>query len=376
MPLHEDLGPNLTATVITTGLIAFITMSLRVYTRITTRSWGVEDSVMSVGCLPLLTLTIVTAIGSYYGIGARDSTFARPDNTKYIETAYYWFFLYEIFYCISIIFVKLSIAFMLNRIAGNKKNFIYVNYGIMVLCASVNLAAALYIIFQCNPVEAAWRSDLVAEGGHCQPPVYLQNIYYFCSSVNIFTDWATALMPIALLWNIQMNRNTKISVAFVLGLGIFTSLSGLIRMKYTVGLTSSHDYLYGVANILIWGYAEPALGMIVGNIATLRPLFRRVLHLDSSSSTDPHSNVTPRVLNNANLSHPYRSLDRDHELGVVVGVGAGQTTRIRGGQTAGGGGRDSPSGSDNESQKEILGSSSNGKGRGILVSKQVDISRS
>lgn len=64
-----------------------------------------------------------------------------------------WFFLYEVFYCTSIIFVKLSIAFMLNRIAGNKRIFIYTNYGIMTLCASVNLAAILYIIFQCNPVE-------------------------------------------------------------------------------------------------------------------------------------------------------------------------------------------------------------------------------
>lgn len=64
-----------------------------------------------------------------------------------------WFFLYELFYCTSIIFVKLSIAFMLNRIAGRRMIFIYTNYGIMGLCASTNLAAILYIIFQCDPVE-------------------------------------------------------------------------------------------------------------------------------------------------------------------------------------------------------------------------------
>ncbi|KAF1955477.1 hypothetical protein CC80DRAFT_549159 [Byssothecium circinans] len=371
MTLHEELGPNLTATVVTTGLIAFITMGLRVYTRLTTKSWGLEDWVMSVGCVPLLTLTIVTAIGSYYGIGAKDRTLARPGNEKYVETAYYWFFLYEVFYCTSIIFVKLSIAFMLNRIAGNKKGFIYANYGIMGLCASVNLGSVLYIIFQCSPVEAAWKANLIAEGrGKCLPPVYLQNVYYFCTSVNIFTDWATALMPIAILWNIQMNRNTKISVAVILGLGIFTSLSGLIRLKYTIGLTSDHDYLYGVANILIWGYAEPALGMIVGNIATLRPLFRRVLKLDSSSPSGPHSNGTPRGPNNANRSHPYKSFDPEHELGTVVGNG--RTTDIRGGEQTHVGGRDSL-GSDNESQKEIL--AGEGKNRGIFVSKQVDVSR-
>ena len=59
---------------------------------------------------------------------------------------------------------------------------IYITYGIMALCESVNLAAALHIIFQCSPVEyeskpdvmdklytiynrATWKADLVAEDG-------------------------------------------------------------------------------------------------------------------------------------------------------------------------------------------------------------------
>ncbi|KAH9870913.1 hypothetical protein J1614_006485 [Plenodomus biglobosus] len=373
MTLHEDLGPNLTATVLITGSLAFFTMGLRAYIRISKRNWGLEDWIMSIGCLPLLTLTISTTIGSYEGIGAKDSTFARPGNQKYVERAYFWFFLYQVFYCTSIIFIKLSIAFMLNRIAGNKMIFIYTNYGIMGLCASVNLAAALYIIFQCNPVEAAWRADLTAEGGHCQAPVYLQNVYYFCSSVNIFTDWATALMPIALLWNVQMNRNTKISVAGILGLGIFTSVSGLVRMKYTVALTSNHDYLYGLANILIWGYAEPALGMIVGNIATLRPLFKRMLNLGSDSSAQGRPNGTPGDGSAPRRMHPYKPFDHDYELDVRVDSrGNHVSTQIHGGQ----GERESIA-SETESQKHILeksGSLPSSK-RGIVVSQQVEINR-
>ncbi|KAF2846667.1 hypothetical protein T440DRAFT_541093 [Plenodomus tracheiphilus IPT5] len=374
MTLHEDLGPNLTATVLTTGSLAFITMGMRIYTRITKRNWGIEDWVMSAGCLPLLTLTIVTTIGSYYGIGAKDATFAIPGNQKYMEKAYFWFFLYEVFYCTSIIFIKLSIAFMLNRIAGKKMIFIYTNYGIMGLCASVNLAAALYIIFQCNPVEAAWRADLVAEGGHCQPPVYLQNVYYFCSSVNIFTDWATALMPIALLWNVQMNRNTKITVAGVLGLGIFTSVSGLVRMKYTVALTSSHDYVHGLANILIWGYAEPALGMLVGNIATLRPLFQRMLRLGSEGSAQGRSNGTPGDSSAPVRTHPYKPFDPDYELGILDDNKTDHiSTQIHGGRNR----RESVF-SDSESQTQILEKSDGlpSRKRGIVVSQQVEISHS
>ena len=64
-----------------------------------------------------------------------------------------WFFLFEVFFCIAVIAVKLSIALMLNRIAGHRKIFVYTNYGILILCIIANLGSALYIIFQCNPVE-------------------------------------------------------------------------------------------------------------------------------------------------------------------------------------------------------------------------------
>jgi hypothetical protein len=68
--------------------------------------------------------------------------------------------------------------------------------------------------------SAAWREDLGKTGGDCKDAVYLENVYFFNSAVNIFTDWATALMPIPLLWSVQMNRNSKLLVAGILGLGI------------------------------------------------------------------------------------------------------------------------------------------------------------
>lgn len=117
-------------------------------------------------------MTVATGAAAFNGVGAYDSAFERPGNEGQMEKAYFvsdssgymfecvlntdyskWFFLFEVLYCFAIIFVKLSIAFMLNRIAGNKKKFIYTNYGIMVLCVSVNLASAFYIIFQCSPVQ-------------------------------------------------------------------------------------------------------------------------------------------------------------------------------------------------------------------------------
>lgn len=400
--IHQDLAPNLAATVIVLGILAFATFGLRVHTRITRRAWGHEDSMMAFGTLPVLVLTISTAIGAWKGLGILDSTFALPGNQKFVETGFFWFFIYQVFYCTSIIPVKLSIALMLNRIAvgTQMKWFRYTNYGFMALCACSNLASALYIIFRCNPVRAAWDAALIAEGGHCQADVILQNIYWMDTSVNIFTDWVTAFMPIPLLWRVQMNMQTKISVGAILGLGIFASLSGCIRLVYTINLTSKEDYLYGVANILIWGYAEPAIGMIVGNIATLRPLLRRFVNFGGSDGRSGGNNKTPGRLG-AYPGHPayqYKSFDgpgaKSYEMSSSEGskFGSGGTsTQIRSG------GVEPPSflfndskrpssESDGDSQKQILNDVENGglstparpaktasSGSGIIVSRQIHV---
>lgn len=93
-----------------------------------------------------------------------------------------------------------------------------------------------------------------------------------------------------------MNTNTKISVAFLLGLGVFASLSACIRLKYTVNLNNSDDFLYSVGDIVIWGYAENATGIIVASISTLRPLFHRLFKLSTGRDTSNFELKTPNDL--------------------------------------------------------------------------------
>lgn len=61
--------------------------------------------------------------------------------------------MFEVFYCITIIPVKLSIAFQLIRIAQGRKLFVYSQYVVAAMFTTMNIIAALYIIFQCNPVS-------------------------------------------------------------------------------------------------------------------------------------------------------------------------------------------------------------------------------
>ncbi|ORY63386.1 uncharacterized protein BCR38DRAFT_436705 [Pseudomassariella vexata] len=320
MAIFLDDAPHVAGTVITLTTLAYLTFGLRVYCRVTRQSWGIEDWLMTAAAFPFAMLSIACLVSSFNGIGIHAWRLDQDENQKYKKQGLFWFFLFEVFYCVSIIPIKLSISFMLVRIAQNRKIYVYSQYGMMGIFTTMNLIAALYIIFQCNPVAAAWDTDLLIKGGKCNDPVILADIYYATTAVNIVTDWFTALLPIPLLWNVKLNLNAKLSVAAILGLGVFASLSACIRLKYTVNLTNSNDYLFGLSNIVIWGYAENGTGMFVGCVATLRPLFRRALNLggsDTKSFGGPSAQKTPNGFPSQSRRTYFKSGDTSYEMSTV-----------------------------------------------------------
>ncbi|KAM3071820.1 hypothetical protein ACMFMG_009677 [Clarireedia jacksonii] len=287
MTFYGDNAGRVSATVITLMIIAYIVYGLRVHTRLRSRAWGADDWCMTTAVIPFTVLTVACLVGSFKGIGVHEYRLT-PDEK--VEGLMYFFF-FEVFYCASIIPIKLSISFMLMRISARRKRYIYSIYGISVMFTTMNIIALLYIIFQCRPVRFAWNTNI--KGGKCNDAKLLADIYYATTAVNIATDWFCAALPIPLLWNVQLNRNAKLSVGFILSLGALASLSACVRLVYTVNLTNSTDYLFGISDVLIWGYAENGVGMIVGCISTLRPLFRRILNLggDSTGVSTPHQNT-------------------------------------------------------------------------------------
>jgi hypothetical protein len=119
--------------------------------------------------------------------------------------------------------------------------------------------------------------------------------------------------------------------------------------------------------------------MMVGNIATLRPLFRHLLHLGSEDSSSPAQSHSKGISGGSalpKLSHPYKTFGHDYELGTVLGKGEEGVleTQIRGGD-----GRRGSLDSDSESQKRILDTDNKhrrySRSQGIVVSQQVEITR-
>ncbi|KAL4794508.1 hypothetical protein BDV19DRAFT_379431 [Aspergillus venezuelensis] len=366
MAITGDASPNVAGSVIMLTVLAFISYGLRAYCRISRRSWSVEDWIMTIALAPFCVLVAGCIGGAFNGIGIHIDRLQEPGNEQYQAGGQKFFLIFEIGYCAAIIPIKLSISWMLIRVAEGRKSYIYIQYAVIALFTIMNFIALIFILTNCIPIEAAWEPELLEQGGHCKPGYVLTNAYYACTAVNIVTDWVTAAMPVFLLWNVQLDRNSKIAVMGLMSLGVFASLSACVRLKYTVNLTNQDDFLFAVANVVIWGFAENAIGMIVGNIATLRPLFKnwfeRTVRRTGYSGSRSRTHTRP-LGSEFELSQHGHSKSHDGYLHSTV-------TEVKGNNAPSG--RDSEL-SDDDSQKGIFDGGAGRQRTDIMVSRQVDV---
>ncbi|KAF2091207.1 hypothetical protein K490DRAFT_23402, partial [Saccharata proteae CBS 121410] len=269
-----DAEPRLIAVCATLFSIASVLFFLRVYVRNTRSAWGLDDWTMVPA---LVVFTAFCLDGAVHGIGAHAAHLTPTEELVGLRS----FFFAQVFYCISILFVKLSIGLMLCRIAERKKPYLYALYFINTTIVITLTFTAIYLLARCNPIMANWNP--MTKGAKCLSTAQLSSVSYAQSAFNIGTDWSTAILPIPLLWDVKMDRSTKGSVVGILGLGFFASISAMIRLKYTVAYSApGADYLYDIVDLTIWAYCEASIGMIVGCVSTLRPLFAGVFKMGSS----------------------------------------------------------------------------------------------
>jgi hypothetical protein len=116
--------------------------------------------------------------------------------------------------------IKASIAIFLLRICVHKyhKAIIWAVTGITEI---YSLFFFLLFVLQCRPTALFWlRYTTNPPEGQCLDATVVSNAFYGYSAISCLTDWTYSLLPIVLVWNLQMNRSTKISVIVILAAGV------------------------------------------------------------------------------------------------------------------------------------------------------------
>ncbi|CAI4210221.1 unnamed protein product [Parascedosporium putredinis] len=332
--INEYNGDSLVATASAFLGLTLISVLLRIYVRVfMTNSFQMDDWFMVFAQVSLF-FTMLDEVFilscSFILLGVRDGmgrhNTALPQEAE-IE-ALKWQALATATYVLDMMFIKLSIGIFLLRLAVQKV-YKYILWGSLFVVTIWSTVIFFWDIFQCNPVAAQW--DYTIPNSKCVTADQIVSAAYAISVMTILTDWLYALLPIPMLWNVDMTKQTKITVIVILGLGIFASVATLIRLKFLADLTDTADILFAGTDAMVWTLIEPGVAIVAASLATIRPLLR-VMRLKgfettrSGKSTNMQSGISNRSRHVPSMTSSPSRADRFGQADPINAPGLAVTT--------------------------------------------------
>ncbi|KAF1982026.1 hypothetical protein K402DRAFT_424873 [Aulographum hederae CBS 113979] len=264
---HES-NPRGTATAaicITFTAVAFVILSLRVYTRLfVIRNLGSEDYVAILATCFSIAFTTLVCIQVDHGLGRHADTIHNSNETALLKAFYASVPTYEA----SITLTKISIVLQYHRVFVGKKitKAIRVMLGVDIL---YGLWAILATSLMCIPTAYFWDSRLE---GHC---LNSTAIYFTNASLNIVTDIITLVLPMPVIGSLQLPRKQKLALMVGFGLGGFVCLCSILRLNSLRVISQSRDKSYDNAPAAYWSAVEANMAIICSCLPTLKGFVTR-----------------------------------------------------------------------------------------------------
>ncbi|KAH8899896.1 hypothetical protein GQ53DRAFT_835914 [Thozetella sp. PMI_491] len=249
-------------------VLGWLFVLLRAYVRfIVVKKVGADDYLMFAAILMYTPYAIIVLHSIVYGGTGAHSVEFTLEGAMISLRAWY---ICEVLYSPISATIRTSIGALLLRIATDEthRRIIWVNLAVIWMSC---VAYFFVSLFQCVPLDHFWM-QLTGEPGACMDPKVMANTSIAFSVVAALSDWVLGLLPVAILWNVQLNIRTKVTVSLLLGMGMCAGIALLVRIPLIKSLAISTDFLYETIDTAIWTVLEPSLGIIAGCASTLRPL--------------------------------------------------------------------------------------------------------
>ncbi|KAJ6178842.1 hypothetical protein N7519_009303 [Penicillium mononematosum] len=214
-----------TITSVFTGL-AVLVVALRLYTRIyMVKAPGLDDLIISCALLSDLALFACILLERKYGIGIHSSKLSEYD----LQHQLFWLWLSVPFYNMTMVFAKLSALTLFARL--------------------FRLWTTLSGFFFCVPVHAFWNPSEDVRLAKCLPaaPVWFTN-----AALQTSTDLVILVMPMPLLWKLQLPKRQKWGILVVFSLGIFIIGTSSVRLYPLSVMVGGGDFIEENAQAALW----------------------------------------------------------------------------------------------------------------------------
>ncbi|KAH7406684.1 hypothetical protein DE146DRAFT_399776 [Phaeosphaeria sp. MPI-PUGE-AT-0046c] len=259
--------------------LAAIVVLLRCYVRVKLlKTFGADDCVMLLAMVLNTATFVCFKLRTDFGLGRHLLVlFMNPSHVLKFQKALY---VQSLIMMVGISTVKISIALTLLRLSS-ERIYTRVLWSTIVFLVIMTLGCGGSLVWQCLPVAAAWDYSLRPPpfgtgSAKCYSTSVFRDLGLMNSIFNIGTDVLFACLPIPLIWRLQLNSRTKISLIAILSLGWFACCAAIVKTVYQWRIFDDLDWsVYDSFNV--WGFVEFSIGIIAACLPTLKPLFRGLL---------------------------------------------------------------------------------------------------
>nr|RBQ87300.1 hypothetical protein FVER53263_13876 [Fusarium verticillioides] len=120
------------------------------------------------------------------------------------------------------------------------------------------------VFFFCTPIQSFWDAGVKGRCLLAQPTIWL-----ISGIVHIVTDFAIIVMPLPIVWKLQLPRSQKIYLTGIFGLGTLTLAIGILRVQWLDPVT---DMTWWNVTAASWSMAEIVSGITCACLPTFKPL--------------------------------------------------------------------------------------------------------
>ncbi|KAF2823494.1 hypothetical protein CC86DRAFT_298489 [Ophiobolus disseminans] len=280
--------------------LAFITVGLRLYTRIWIKRWfGIDDifTILASIFASFHTASVILA-NQKYGWDRHIWDIPIENFSPALKILYFT----QIQFIATATFTRLSLHCLYYRLVSDTgitwfKWLIHANVACTVC---IFISATLVQVFQCHPVQAYWLFD--TPGASCHDEQLATLIF---GVVNCIADLATTVTPLPLILRLQIPRRQRYAAAVIFSFGMIVTIAGVVRtwaLKHAV--SNNWDVTWSTYPSWIASAVEINLGVICASAPVCRPLLTRISFNSSVTSSRDVMPIRSPGYTSHNSDHP------------------------------------------------------------------------
>ncbi|KAI9669825.1 MAG: hypothetical protein M1817_004566 [Caeruleum heppii] len=272
---HDDKTPAVIAGSVLLIFFASLAVCLRLLSRkLIGAPWKADDYTIMVALFFAYGLFGTMIAGAHFGLGKHMVRVGLENTTKMLQGVYALEAIYP--WCTAS--CKISILLLYRRIFTKRnRQFMLACYIVAILILGWAVAGFFALLFQCSPINFFWDH----KEGKCFD---IQAALTALAIINTLLNVAVLILPMPLVWHLNMPRRQRIATCGVFVLGSLDIVSSIFRTWMMTKVTASlTDVTWHDTDPGMLAFVEPCVGIICACLPTMWCFFRNIKRGKQSS---------------------------------------------------------------------------------------------